>query len=161
MKPAHTVGLLLVVVGVLALGLIGMAVRGPEVVTQQEYVTQFESVPTTETVMIATTQIISSTLSSFSQIPQTTGGSYLCYSGTCNWYYWFSGYIGQSGECVGQTPPCISQCVIFTTNTGIYYLDNLPTRHSSGYVTIYGYVEPGPYQGCAGWYLVIYVQSIT
>ncbi len=160
-KPTHVISLLLVVVGILAVGLVGVAVRGPAVVTQQEYVTQLESVtvPTTATVMITTTD--TSTVNSFSAVPQTSGGTYLCYGGICNWFYWFSGYIGQSGQCVGQVPPCISQCLIFTTSSGIYYLDNLPSRYSSGYVTIYGYVEPGPYQGCAGWYLVIYVQSIS
>jgi len=161
-KPTHIISLLLVVVGILAVGLVGMMVRGPAVVTQQEYVTEFESVtvPTTATIMATTTET-SSAVSSFAAVPQTSGGTYLCYGGICNWYYWFSGYIGQSGQCVGQVPPCISKCLIFTTSCGIYYLDNLPSRYSSGYVTIYGYVERGPYQGCAGWYLVIYVQSIS
>ena len=137
-----------------------MAVRGPVVVTQQQYVTQLSSVTTTvpiiETVMITATET-----SIFSEVPQTSGGTYLCYGSICNWYYWFRGYIGQSGECVGQVPPCISQCLIFTTSSGIYYLENLPSRYTSGYVTVYGYVEPGPYQGCAGWYPVIYIQSIS
>ena len=161
MKSKHLISLLLVVVVILAAGLVGMAVRGPVVETQEEYMTQFESVtvPTTETVLITSVETSATTVTF--GVPQTTGGTYFCTGGVCNWYYWFSGYIGQSGQCVGQVAPCITQCLVFTTSNGIYYLDNLPSRYTSGFVTIYGYVEPGPYQGCAGWYLVIYVQSIS
>jgi len=162
-KPRHIILVLLVVVAILAVAFLGVAIRGPTVVTQEEYTTEFESVtvPATETVVSTTTETSVSAINSISQVPQTSGGTYLCYGGICNWYYWFSGYIGQSGQCVGQVPPCISQCLLFTTSSGIYYLDNLPSRYSSGYVTIYGFVEPGPYQGCAGWCPVIYVQSIS
>lgn len=45
-----------------------------------------------------------------------------------------------------------------------YYLNNLPSSYSvnrNQYVTIYGYVEPLEYQGCAGRNPVIYVQSVS